>query len=136
MSTEAGAACLRGNQHAVQRLANGQPAFMSSVLKDLYLPNSLTPVLRFVLKVLLGLLAALFAVSVLAVALAMVLLSLVKSLLTWRKPPFVEMFGQFRRFRSQASWRGFQPGGQAKQRRPGEVVDVEVREIQHDRHLP
>jgi prepilin signal peptidase PulO-like enzyme (type II secretory pathway) len=100
------------------------------------LPDSLTPVFRFVLKVLLGLLAALFAVFVLAVALGMVVLSLIKSLVTWRKPPLVEMFGQFRRFRSHGEWRGFETGATSRGSRSGEVVDVEVREIRHDRHLP
>jgi hypothetical protein len=99
------------------------------------LPSILSPVFRFALKVLLGLLAALFAVCVLALALGLVALSLLKSLLTWRKPPLVEMFSQFQRFRSQAVWPSSQARGSSGGRGTGEVVDVEVREIHHDEHL-
>lgn len=100
------------------------------------MPAILNPVFRFALKVLLSLLATLFAVCVLTVALGIIALSLLKSLLTWRKPALVEMFSQFRRFRSQAVWPSTPAGGAYGKRKPGEVVDVEVREIRRDKHLP
>lgn len=84
---------------------------------------------HFILKVALGLLAAFFAACMLVLALGLLVISLLRSLLTWRKPALVEAFGQFRRFRAEARWPQGPPGHGTRERAAGDVVDVEVREI-------
>ena len=81
------------------------------------------------LKVLLGMLAAVFAACVLVVALVLLVISLLKSLLTWRKPALLEAFMQFRRFRAQAVWPRAPAGQSGQGKTAGDVVDVEVKEI-------
>lgn len=97
--------------------------------------------LRFALKGVLGLLAAVFALSLLAAALIVIALSLLKSLLTGRKPAPAMVFGRFRPFSPPAMW----PGGPrtdaaAASARTVDIVDVEVREVRDaghaGRHLP
>jgi hypothetical protein len=66
-----------------------------------------------------------------------VLISVLKSLVTGRRPAPAVVFGNFQRYSPQGMWPGASrgeavtPGQQA-----GEVVDVEVREIRDDKRLP
>ena len=99
-------------------------------LKDFYvasLDNILSQIVRFALKLVLGLFAAIFAVSLLVAALVVVALSLLKSLVTGRKPAPAMVFGRFQQFSPQGMW----PGGPAREGNvspgAGEVVDVEDR---------
>ena len=65
----------------------------------------ISKILRFFLKLVLGLFAAVFAVSLLAAALIVVVLSLLKSLVTGRKPAPAVVFGRFQRYSPQGMWR-------------------------------
>lgn len=91
------------------------------------------------LKLVLAVFAAILAVSLLAAALIVVLVSVVKSLLTGRKPAPAVVFGRFQRYSPQGMWPG---AGPAASKAEGEVVDVEVREVRElrevrdDRHRP
>ena len=71
------------------------------------MPSLVSQILRFFLKLALGLFAAIFAVSLLLAALIVVALSLLKSLVTGRKPSPAMVFGRFQRFSPQGMW----PGG-------------------------
>ncbi len=93
-------------------------------------------ILRFFLKLLLGIFAAVFAISLLLAALVVVALSLLRSLITGRKPAPAMVFGRFQRYSPQGMW----PGGPAQStpagQRAADVVDVEVREVRDDKRLP
>lgn len=82
--------------------------------------------IRFIIKLVLAAFGLVFAVSLLVAALVLMVLSLLKSLVTGKKPaPFVA-FSQFRQFKSRAgsAW------PYASTPKPqGDVVDVEVREV-------
>ena len=93
----------------------------------------ISKILRFFLKLVLGVLAAVFALSLLAAALIMVLLSILKSLITGRKPAPAVVFGRFQRYSPQGMWPG---QGNAANQRASDVVDVEVREVRDDKRLP
>jgi hypothetical protein len=93
-------------------------------------------ILRFVLRVTLGVCAAVFAISLLAAALIVVVLSLLKSLITGRKPAPAVVFGRFQRFSPQGMWPGNTDRDAANTPRAGDVVDVEVREVRDDKRLP
>lgn len=104
------------------------------------MPSFISSVLRFVLKLVFGLLAAVFALSLLLAALIYLAFSLLKSLITGRPSMPTMVFGQFRRFQ-RFSPQGMWSGGPAREAAPaspgtGEVVDVEVREVRSDRRLP
>ena len=81
---------------------------------------------RFIIKLVLAAFGLIFAISFLFVALIVMVLSLLKSLITWTKPtPFV-IFSQYKQFKktSAAGWpRASKPMQQS------DVVDVEVREV-------
>ena len=81
---------------------------------------------RFIIKLVLAAFGLIFAISFLFVALIVMVLSLLKSLITWTKPtPFV-IFSQYKQFKktSSAGWpRASKPMAQS------DVVDVEVREV-------
>ena len=99
----------------------------------------ISSVLRFILKLVFGLLAAVFALSLLLAALIFVAFSLLKSLITGRPSTPAMVFGQFRRFQG-FSPQGMWPGGPAREASShsstGDVVDVEVREVRGDSRLP
>ena len=104
------------------------------------MPSFISSVLRFVLKMVFGLLAAVFALSLLLAALIYVAFSLLKSLITGRPSTPAMVFGEFRRFQ-RFSPEGMWSGGAAREGLPaspgtGDVVDVEVREVRSDRRLP
>ncbi len=93
-------------------------------------------ILRFFIKLVLGLVAAVFAVSLLAAGLIALALSLIKWLVTGKKPEFAIAFSRFRQFSPQNNW-----SGRFSQKRPeaSDVVDVEVREVHeahNDKRLP
>lgn len=98
--------------------------------------DPVSQIFRFILKVVLGLFAAVLAVSLLAVALIVFALSLLKSLITGRKPAPAMVFGRFQQFSQQGMW----PGSRATQGSPkaasGQIVDVEVREISENKRQP
>jgi len=99
------------------------------------MPNPLSTIFRFILKLVLGLFAALIALSLLAATLMVVAFSLLKSLLTGRKPAPAMVFGRFQQFSAQ----GMRPGGSPRDNAPSadasNVVDVEVREIREEKRL-
>lgn len=75
---------------------------------------------RFVLRLVLGLMAAVFAVSLLAAALVVLAFGLLRALITGQKPAMA--FSRFRGYAPQDLWtRKADPAG--------EVVDVQVREV-------
>ncbi|WP_411884851.1 hypothetical protein [Polaromonas sp. YR568] len=96
----------------------------------------ISKILRFFLKLVLGLFAAVFAVSLLAAALVVVLLSLLKSLVTGRKPAPAMVFGRFQRYSPQGMWPGSAGRDSVNTPRTADVVDVEVREVRDDKRLP
>ena len=95
--------------------------------------NLVSQIFRFILKLVLGLFAALFAISLLFAALVAFAVSLLKALITGRKPASAVVFGRFQQFSRQGMW----PGNRAAQNTPkaasGQIVDVEAREIPEDR---
>ena len=92
-------------------------------------------IFRFILKLVLGLFAAFFALSLLAATLMVVAFSLLKSLLTGRKPAPAMVFGRFQQFSAQGMRPGGSPREQASSADAGNVVDVEVREIREEKRL-
>jgi hypothetical protein len=96
----------------------------------------ISKILRFFLKLMLGLFAAVFAVSLLVAALIVVALSLLKSLITGRKPAPAVVFGRFQRYSPQGMWPGGTGQGNPVNPHAGDVVDVEVREVRDDKRLP
>ena len=98
--------------------------------------NFFSRLLRFIIKLVLAAFGLVFALSLLAAALVVVVLSLLKSLVTGKKPaPFVA-FSQFKQFKKSArgGW-SFAPQAAPQ----GDVVDVEMREIKEpldDKRLP
>ena len=99
--------------------------------------NPVSQIFRFILKLVLGLFAALFAVSLLFAALIVFALGMLKALITGRKPASAMVFGRFQQFSQQEMW----PGRRGLQGSPkaasGQIVDVEVREIpDNDRRQP
>jgi hypothetical protein len=100
------------------------------------MPSFANQILRFFIKLVLSLVAAVFAVSLLAAGLIALALSLLKWLVTGKKPAFAIAFSRFHQFSTQTSW-----SGTFSQKRPeaSDVVDVEVREVhevRHDKRLP
>lgn len=98
------------------------------------MPSFISSFLRFTLRLILWVFAAIFAISLLAAALVVMTLGLLKALITGKKPqPMV--FGRFQKFSPDAFW----PGASARGTAPvpeADVVDVEVREIRDDKRLP
>ena len=83
----------------------------------------------------LGLAAAVFAISMLLAALVVVVLSLLKSVITGHKPAPPMVFARFQKFSKQGVW----PGGMAQPsvaKRGDDIADVEVREIRDDKPHP
>ena len=85
----------------------------------------LSTVLRFIFKAVLAVFGLVFAFSLLAVALVMLLVGLLRWAVTGKKPAPVVAFSQFKQFRSAQ----FKPFSKEPDARPGDVVDVEVRDV-------
>lgn len=98
------------------------------------MPSFISSFLRFILRLVLWVLAAIFAISLLTAALVVMSLGLLKALITGKRPqPMV--FGRFQKFSPDAFWpRANAPD--AAPARVADVVDVEVREIRNDKRLP
>ena len=87
----------------------------------------MSQVFRFILKLVFGLSAAVLAVGLLLVALTVLALSLLKSLITGRKPAPLMAFARFQQFSQQGMWPGqsrqgfgesrFRPGGRCRSAR-------------------
>ena len=93
--------------------------------------NFISQLVRFAVKLILTVLGLVFAISLLVAALIVVLLSLLKSLLTGKKPVPVVVFSKFQKFAPSGIW----PGA-AKAQNAGDVVDVEVREVPVNAEAP
>lgn len=98
---------------------------------------------RFVLKLVLTAFGLVFAVCLLAAALLVLVLSLLKALVTGKKPASAVVFTRFQKFSSTNMWRSAADRDAAKASTTGDVVDVEVREIREitgdgkgDKRLP
>ncbi len=96
--------------------------------------NFISGLFRFIIKLVLAAFGLVFAVSLLLLALIVVVLSLLKALITGKKPAPVAVFGRFQKFAPGGMWPGHQ-------RAPpqADVLDVEVREVKEpsgDKPLP
>ena len=89
--------------------------------------NFISQLVRFAIKLILTVLGLVFAISLLMAALIVVLLSLLQSVITGKKPAPVVVFSKFQKFASGGIW----PGA-GKAQNTAEVVDVEVREVRAD----
>ena len=98
------------------------------------MPSFISSFLRFTLRLVLWLFAAIFAVSLLAAALLVMSLGLLKALVTGKKPQPV-VFGRFQKFSPDTFWPRDASRTSASTRET-DVVDVEVREIRDDKRLP
>ena len=100
------------------------------------MPRFAKQISLFFIKLVLGLLAAVFAVSMLAAGLIALILGLIKWLVTGKKPGLAIAFSRVRQFSPQNKW-----SGRVSPKRPAasDVVDVEVREVhevRNDKRLP
>jgi hypothetical protein len=74
--------------------------------------------------------AAIFTLSLLFAAVVVLIFSVLRALLTGRKPAPAMVWGRFRDFRAQSAWPGQGPGRHAQGgQAPAEVVDVQAREV-------
>lgn len=94
-------------------------------LESAVVSNLLGFLLRLMLKVMLGVVALVFAASLLAVALLVTVFTLLKALLTGKKPTSAAVFKRFRQYSPQDAWRRTPSTAHSA----NAVVDVEVREI-------
>ena len=96
-------------------------------------PDFLSRVVGFFLKLMLGIFAAVFVVSLLLAALVVAVLSLITALLTGKKPAPTVVFSRFQKYSPGGMWPGARPrDSNAKVPGAKDVVDVEVREIRRD----
>jgi hypothetical protein len=86
--------------------------------------NFFSRFIRLVIKLVLAAFGLVFAVSLLLAALVVIFLSLLKSLITGKKPAPVVMFKKFQNFAPGGMW-----PGTTKAQNTNDVVDVEVREV-------
>ena len=96
--------------------------------------NFASQLLRFFLRLVLGIFALLFAVSLIGAAIIVLIWTLLKALLTGKKPASAMVFGRFQRFSvqgTQAMWRGATPSNP----KSADVVDVDAREIRDEKRL-
>ena len=89
-------------------------------------------VLRFIIKLVLGVFALILVASLVTAALIALVVRKITSLITGKKPEPTMVFGHFERFKQAGAW----PTAPAKQSPAGDIVDVEVREIRDDKRLP
>ena len=95
--------------------------------------NPVSQVFRFVVKVVLAVFAVLFAVSLLVAALIAFALSVLKGLITGRKPASAVVFSRFQQFSKQGIWPVNPTGNNTIKPASGQIVDVEARVITEDR---
>ena len=96
--------------------------------------NFVSGLFRFALKLVLAAFGLVFVVSLLAAALVVVVFSLLKSLITGKKPNASMTFNRFQQYSPKGMWPGAagREGGSSAAK-VGDVVDVEVREIRNDK---
>ena len=95
--------------------------------------NFINGFFRFILKLVLAVFGLVLMASLLVAAVVVVVLSLLKSLLTGKKPAIFQTFSRFQAYSPKGMW----PGTAGREARGGtarraDVVDVEVREIKHE----
>ncbi|MEO8013249.1 MAG: hypothetical protein ABI642_03810 [Polaromonas sp.] len=95
--------------------------------------NPLSQIFRFILKLVFALSAAVLAVGLLLVALTVFALSMLKYLITGRKPAPLMAFSQFRKFSQTGMWTGSFSRHPSTKAASGQVIDVEARELQDER---
>ena len=96
--------------------------------------NIIASTIRFVVKLVLGVFALVFVASLLLFALVAVVLSLLKAVVTGKKPAPTVVFGKFGKFAPGSMW-----PSNARPEQKSDVVDVDVREIKEpakDMRLP
>ena len=96
--------------------------------------NFISGLFRFIIKLVLAAFGLVFAISLLLLALIVVVLSLLKALITGKKPAPVAVFGKFQKFAPGGVW----PSNTRKAPQ-ADVVDVEMREVKEpssDKQLP
>jgi hypothetical protein len=101
-----------------------------------YLNNFLNRVLAAVLKLFIGVLAAVFAVSLLMAGLVYLAFASIRFLFTGKKPAVAVVFSQLRQYRQSAAdgvWPAPGRRPQPKRAPTPDVVDVEVREVDDER---
>ncbi len=98
--------------------------------------NLVSQVVRFVFKLFLALFAILFAVSLLCAALIAFAVSLITGLITGKKPASAVVFSRFQQFSRQGIWPVNPAGTNAHRASPGQVVDVEARDITEESRKP
>ena len=82
---------------------------------------------RWLIKLVLAAFGLLFAASVVLASVVAVVVSLLKSLITWQKPAAFVLYSQFKQYRQQARGRRWPPDSRPLPTK--DVVDVEVREV-------
>ena len=100
------------------------------------LSNPAAVLLRFVLKWVVGLSAAVLAVGLLLAALVWVAWSLLKSLATGRKSAPAMAFSNFRQFSRRSAWPGNSPFADKPRPASGDIVDVEAHEVKASGRAP
>lgn len=100
----------------------------------MHVTDFVNKVFRFIFKLILAAFGLVFVVSLLAATVVIVVLSLLKALITGKKPPIAMIFSRFRSYSPKGVWPG-RAGPESKNSptKAGDVVDVEVREIRHDK---
>ena len=93
--------------------------------------NFLSQLVRFAIKLVLAAFGLVFAISLLLAALVVIAISLLKSLITGKKPAPLMVFSRFQKFAPNGMW----PSA-AKAQNTADVVDVEVREVKPDQQKP
>ena len=106
------------------------------MFEGIHLDNFVGRLFRFVLKLVLAAFAIVFALSVLAAALIVMILSVFKSILTGKKPTPTVVFSRFQKFSPGGVWPGAARETQASNTKASDVVDVEVREVRDEKRLP
>lgn len=114
----------------------------------------MTRLFQLVMRIVFWLFAAIALSSLLAVALVLVVLSLLRALITGKRPTGPMVFGRFQQFSSKGMWTGAKPPtapsgpptsplaerGRHPEEPPrvagGDMVDVEVRDITPDKPQP
>ena len=86
--------------------------------------NFISGLFRFIIKLVLAAFGLVFAISLLLLALIVVVLSLLKALITGKKPAPVMVFSKFQKFAPGSMWPGATRG-----QNTSDVLDVDVREV-------
>ena len=87
--------------------------------------NFIGRLVRLTIKLVLVVFGLVFTVSLLLAAMVILVVSLLKSLITGKKPAPVMMFSRFQKFAPGNMWTGA-----TQTQNASDVVDVEVREVQ------